>query len=319
MNEPEKVLVKVIEENECTGGYSNSNIKLEITNITFHFANMLRRVIKTYVPTYAFKKIKIVKNTGIINNDQLRERFMNIPVMYVKNNENTVLQFLDLYNGKTNEENHLSMYINYKNKTGKLAMVTTDMAKFYLDGVEIKSPYKKPLLLLKLNNNEEFEATCQTQLGLNLEEEYEVPAIYESVAGCAYEQVEENKFILGFESKQQFTEKEILRRAISCLLMRLEFLNNLIKEKVDDKSEKEGILNIPNEDMTLGGILGYVLQMHPSVEFAGDHQPNISMRTLQIRYKCKKSIIEIVDECMILLSKSLKSMMKQLKLEIISL
>jgi DNA-directed RNA polymerase subunit L len=239
--------------------------------------------------------------------------------MYVNNHENTVLQFLDLYNGKTTEENHLSMYINYKNKTGKLAMVTTDMAKFYLDGTEIKSPYKKPLLLLKLNNDEEFECTCQTQLGVNLEEQYESPAIYDPVAGCAYEQIEENKFILNFETNQQFSEKEALRRAISCLLMRLEFINNLVKEKVNPESEKEGILNIPNEDMTLGGILGYILQMHESVTFAGDHQPIISMRTLQIRYKCKKSIVDIFDECITILSKSLKKMAKQLKLELIEL
>jgi hypothetical protein len=238
----DKIAVKIIEQNECTGGYSNSNIKIELNNITFHYANMLRRVLKTYIPTYAFSKVTIAKNTGILNNDQIRERFMNIPVMYVKNDEKTVLQFLDLYNGKTVDENHLSMYINYKNKTGKLAMVTTDMAKFYLDGIEIKSPYKKPLLLLKLNNDEEFECTCQSQLGVNLEEQYESPAIYDPVAGCAYEQVEENKFILNFETNQQFSEKEALRRALSCLLMRLEFLNNMVKEKVNPDSEKEGIL-----------------------------------------------------------------------------
>jgi DNA-directed RNA polymerase subunit L len=315
----EKVTAKIIEHNECTGGYSNSNIKIELNNITFHYANMLRRVLKTYVPTYAYTKITIVKNSSILNNDQLRERFNNLPVMYVNNDQRTVLQFLDLYNGKVQDENYLTMYVSYKNKTGKLAMVTTDMAKFYLDGVEIKSPYKKPLLLLKLNNDEEFEGTCRAQLGLNLEEEFESPAIYDPVAGCAYDQVSENKFILNFESKQQFSELEILRRAISCLLMRLEYLNTMIKEKVDTESELEGILNIPNEDMTLGGILGYILQMHRDVTFAGDHQPDISMRTLHIRYKCKKPITEIFDECIDILGNSLKSLAKQLKLEIISL
>ena len=75
----DKISVKIIEQNECTGGYSNSNIKLELNNITFHFANMLRRVLKTYIPTYAYSKVTIVKNTSILNNDQIRERFMNIP------------------------------------------------------------------------------------------------------------------------------------------------------------------------------------------------------------------------------------------------
>jgi DNA-directed RNA polymerase subunit L len=318
----DKITAKVIEHNKCKGDYSNSNIKIELTGITFHYANMLRRVLKTYVPTYAFpaKNIKFTKNTSIINNDQMRERIMNMPIMYISNPEDTVKQFLQLYGGETLVENYLSMFVSYKNKTGKLAMVTTDMAKFYYLGKEIKSPYKKPFLIIKLNNNEEFECTCDARLGVNLEEEFDDPAIYDPVAACAYDQVEENKFILGFESKQQFDELEIFRRALSCLIIRLEYLNNLIKEKVVNKEdEKEGMLKIPNEDMTLGGILGYVIQMHPDVEYAGDHQPIISERILNIRYKTKTNIIDVFNDSIDTLIRSVKSIAKQLKLELIEI
>jgi len=320
------ITAKVIEHNKCTGDYSNSNIKIELTGITFHYANMLRRVIKTYIPTYAFpaKNIKFTKNTSIINNDQMRERLMNMPVMYVNNPEDTVKQFLQLYGGETLNENYFSMFVSYKNKTGKLAMVTTDMAKFYYLGKEIKSPYKKPFLIIKLNNNEEFECTCDARLGLNLEEEFEDPAIYDPVAGCAYDQVEENKFIMVFESKQQFDELDIFRRALSCLIIRLEYLNNLIKEKVINKeinkeSENEGVLKIPNEDMTLGCILGYMLQMHPDIEFAGDYQPIMSQRILELRYKTKTNIIDVFNDCTDMLIRSIKSIAKQLKLELVEL
>jgi DNA-directed RNA polymerase subunit L len=280
---------------------------------------MLRRVLKTYIPTYAFPtdQIKITKNTSIVNNDQVKDRLINMPVMYVNNNEDTVKQFLKYYGGESPKENFFTMFISYKNKTGKLAMVTTDMAKFYYEGKEIKSPYKKPFLIVKLKNNEEFECTCEARIGLNLEGEYEDAAIYDPVAGCAYEQVEENRFILGFESKQQFTELEILRRAISCLIMRLEYLNNLVNEKIGAEQQREGILEIPNEDMTLGGILGYILQMHSDVEFAGDHQPNIAMRYLHIRYKTKSDITVIFNDCVDKLIVSLKSIAKQLKLDLI--
>jgi DNA-directed RNA polymerase subunit L len=214
------------------------------------------------------------------------------------------------------------MFVSYKNKTGKIAMVTTDMAKFYYLGNEIKSPYKKPFLFVKLNNNEEFECTCEARLGLNLEEEYEDPAIYDPVAGCAYEQVEENKFILNFESKQQFDEREILRRALSCLIMRFEYLNNMVKEKLilgDPKDLTQGILQFPNEDMTLGGILGYIIQINPNIEYAADHQPNMSKRSLQIKYKCKTTIVDIFNESIDKLVGSVKNIAKQLKLDLIEI
>ena len=321
MEDFSKVSAKIVELNKCKNNYSNSNIKIELKNITFHYANMLRRVIKTYVPTYAFpvSKIIIKKNTSIINNDQIRERFSNIPIMYVKNDEDTVKQFLQLYDGEKIEDNFLTMFISYKNKTGKSVDVTTEMAKFYYQGKEVKSPYKKDFLLVKLHDNQEFECTCQAQLGLNLEEKFEDPAIYDPVAACAYSQEAENHFILGFESKQQFDEKEIFRRALSCLIMRLEYLNNMINEKVESSAEKEGILNIPNEDMTMGGILGYILQIHDKVEFAGDHQPIISSRNIQIRYKCKTDIKEVFGECVDILIKSIKSIGKQLGLDLIEI
>jgi DNA-directed RNA polymerase alpha subunit len=67
-----KINAEIIEYNKCTGDYSNSNIKIELNGITFHYANMLRRVLKTYVPTYAFpaKLMKITKNTSIGNNNR---------------------------------------------------------------------------------------------------------------------------------------------------------------------------------------------------------------------------------------------------------
>jgi DNA-directed RNA polymerase subunit L len=318
-----KLKATIVELNKCKDDYSNSSIKIKLENITFHYANMLRRILKTYVPTYAFsaENITIKKNSSIINNDQIRERFSNLPIMYVKNEEETVKKFLQLYDGEKVEDEFLTMYISYKNKTGKMEAVTTDTStvKFYYQGKEIKSPYLRPLLLVKLHNGEEFECTCKAVLGLNLEEKFESPAIYEPVAACAYEQVEENLFILGYESKQQMSEKEVMRRALSCLIMRLEYLDNLVSEKVSEDSLKEGILLLPNEDMTLGGILGYVLQEHSEMEFAGDYQPIISSRNMQIRYKCKGNIKEIFNECVQVLIKSVNSLAKQLELDIISL
>jgi DNA-directed RNA polymerase subunit L len=317
----DKVIAKIITLNKCSGDYSNSNIEIELTGITFHYANMLRRVLKTYIPTYSFpiEQIKITKNSCVIDADQIRQRLANLPIMYINNNEDTVKHFLDYYDGKSEKDNFFTMFVSYKNKTGKLVMVTTDMAKFYYLGKEIKSPYKKPFLFVKLNNNEEFECTCEAKIGLNLEGVYKNAAIYDPVAACAYEQLEENKFILRYESKQQFDEREILRRGLSCLIMRLEFLNNLVNEKIGVDQQREGILEIPNEDMTLGGILGYIIQNHKDSEYCGDDQSNISMRNLQIRYKTKSNITDIFNECVDNLIMSLKSIARQLKVDLIEI
>ena len=33
----ETITAKIVEQNDCKGGYSNSNIKIELNNITFHY------------------------------------------------------------------------------------------------------------------------------------------------------------------------------------------------------------------------------------------------------------------------------------------
>jgi DNA-directed RNA polymerase subunit L len=90
-------------------------------------------------------------------------------------------------------------------------------------------------------------------------------------------------------------------------------------EKIGADQQREGILEIPNEDMTLGGILGYVLQSHKNIQFAADHQPEITQRELNIRYKCDKNITDIFSECMKVLITSIKSIAKQLKLDLIEM
>jgi hypothetical protein len=71
--------------------------------------------------------------------------------------------------------------------------------------------------------------------------------------------------------------------------------------------------------MTLGGILGYLIQMHKDVEYGGDHQPNIAVRELQIRYRCKTNIVNIFSECVNTLVDSINQIASQLKLAIIDI
>ena len=113
-----KLLLKRIKP-EIIGYENNVKEKIELTGITFHYANMLRRVLKSYIPTYAFpiNQIKITKNSSIVDNDQVRERLANMAIMYINNNEDTVKHFLDYYDGKSEKENFFSMFMKMRNYT----------------------------------------------------------------------------------------------------------------------------------------------------------------------------------------------------------
>ena len=73
----------------------NSKLEISITNFNYNptFLNSLRRILLEYVPTYGFDRelIKISKNTGYQNNDQLSLRLSQIPVIGV----NTDLLYID--------------------------------------------------------------------------------------------------------------------------------------------------------------------------------------------------------------------------------
>ena len=151
-----KINVKKI---SWTKDLTDSRLEFNIQgdNINHTIANTLRRVGTTNVPIYAFTNVDINENTSIFNNNYLKLRLSNLPVLgittdvdiFVKDTkkedreddtDNTIIQDdIDIKPMGLNEENkvnvstlkQLTMYLEYHNNTDDIVTVGTDDCKFY--------------------------------------------------------------------------------------------------------------------------------------------------------------------------------------------
>jgi hypothetical protein len=149
------------------------------------------------LPTYAYLKddIDITKNTSIYNNDYMRLRLFQFPIINIDNDISTIDRSASLeYDAnistfekkiedlsileekdkleKAEKSQNFIMSINVKNTTNEVMNVTTDTdnVKFYYKGKLVPSPYKRKLLIIKLKPGEEFICTATSSLNIGLKE-----------------------------------------------------------------------------------------------------------------------------------------------------
>jgi hypothetical protein len=79
-----KPTLKVVNYEKSVG---NTRLELNITgtNIDYVVANTIRRTILSDVPIYAFTQFKFNKNTSIFNNNYMKLRIKNMPVLGIDN------------------------------------------------------------------------------------------------------------------------------------------------------------------------------------------------------------------------------------------
>ena len=231
-------------------------------DINYVIINTIRRVIMELVPSYAFDKddIIITNNTSIYNNDYIKLRLSNFPVIGINNSEETISKSIDLeYESnitkfdqkiediniiaekeqeiKLEKANNFIIHINVKNTTQKNMAITTDNTniKFYYKTKPINSPYKRPLLILYLKPDEEFIGTLTSSLNIGFKCQNFMP-----VAVCCYGEESEQSYKFKVESLKQLSEKEIIIRACRIVILKLNKfieiftnkINNYISEKV---------------------------------------------------------------------------------------
>ena len=186
-----------------------SNVTLEGDNIDFAIVNTLRHVTLTYIPMYVFNNVTITKNSSVYDNDTIKMRMKNFPVP-IKNEKTiyippkpkdveleVILEDDDEYYGDSLSEQEIStssleeltMYVKMKNYKDKKLDITTDDCKYYKDGVEIKNPYKNPLIIVSLQLNQEIEMTCITELQIEKNN-----ASFTAVNEFGYDELNEHKF-----------------------------------------------------------------------------------------------------------------------------
>jgi DNA-directed RNA polymerase subunit L len=286
----------------------NSRLEFNVagSNINYVIVNTLRRTILSDIPTYAFTEFKFTKNTSVFHNNFLKNQIRNIPVWGIDNNidiytkENKKINVVDdlddveevnldesVIETNTSSLNQLTMYVDYTNNSNMIVSVTTDNAKFYFGQKLIDNPYKS-IQLVKLQANQEIKFSAITTIGIEKES-----SIFSPVSVCVYEEIKDNEFRFIIESRNNITEMSIINKAYKNLVKKLNSIVEQIDE--DDKESKlEGILQLHNEEHTMGNLISCGLQKHKNVDFAGYHMNHPLETVVYITYKLKKGTIKEV-------------------------
>ena len=280
------IIIKEIKCQESINNLENNYLEINFDgkDVNYQILNIIRRILLRYIPIYAFDSnlIKIKKNNSVLNNDMLKLRLNNLPVLLsnLKNNlnkEDNINKIYDLENKKFNynDENSIMMYINAKNLENEIKHITTNDVEFKMnDGsiIESNTLYKRPILLISLRKDEEVILTAKTSLNISLNDGKWLAL----KTPCNYIENNENNYNMIIRSRRQITEKECLKRGIKIILNKIKLIEenivteiNKIKKKNNIKEIYEGDILIQDEDSSYGNIITYYLQLDKNIEFAG--------------------------------------------------
>lgn len=287
---------------------TDSRLVLHISgkNITDTIVNTYRRVILTLIPIYIFNKIHFTKNTSVFNNNYLKLRLKNLPILSIKTDDSI---FVPISVKKDDDEdnielqdnieydttkalnssslNQLTMYLNKKNETNEIISVTTNDAKFYLAEKNIENPYKNKIQLIKLQPNQEINMTCITDKNI---EDYD--SLYSAVSICCFTKNKENDYDFVIESRGQLTEFEIINIAFDNIINLLDKFYKLIP----DVKDTEGKISFSNFDHTIGNIISEGLQNHKDVDFAGYAMNHPLENKIVITFRLNSSTLKAISK-----------------------
>ena len=259
------------------------NLEFEGKSMNHVIMNSLRRVILDEIPILALNtdRINIIDNSSVYNNDYLRNRIEQLPLI----NISTVLN-LDEYEKlrnnslEQNEDSLLTIYCDVENNNSDITSVTSDDMEFYMSDKKIDSIFKNPVLICKLKPGEKLKFSAKSDIGISL-----IHARYASVGVCCYEYEEEknNKFLFKMEPRGQIKSNEVILRGLRILSFKLETLKSKIS-KIKFTNENQGKIILNNEDHTIGNLIARGLQEHKNIEFAAYKLEHLLIRDLIIEY-----------------------------------
>jgi len=295
--------LNVISEREDKSFIPNHiHLELKGKNVNNVIVNTIRRTILEEIPTYAFdlEKISIKSNTSVYNNDYLRNRIENFPIQNVENlfdlDEYEKIRGSIINNEYIEEENVnnydlLNLHLKKENTSDQIINVTTDDCSFYLKGKKIDSIYNNPLLICKLKKNEHIELSAVVKKSIPLEH-----AKYSIASLCCFEKIDDNKYILKFENRDQVKNREIITRACNIIIHRLQFFLKSISSK-KFSSDSYGKIILENENHTLGNLISRSLQDNKDIIYAAYKMDHLLIKELTIEYKIEnnKSINKILE------------------------
>ena len=346
------IKIKLLEFDNEIG---NSLLKFKVSgDINYSHMNALRRIIYSSIKqrAFSFENYNFKKNTSIFHNEKLKKRISLIPILInddiINNQKNIKDEKIENFNKNsiiedTDEEDNLddtekkinptslkqlTMYLKYHNKKKEIINITTNDCLFYLGEKKIMSPFKEPILILKLAADDEIDFSAITDI--NIENNH---TIYSAVVTNYYIIIPEEKninYIYTLESRGQITEKNILLIAIENIIEMLDiFYKLLIKKESELINLIEGeflIINNKNEidDLhSLGILIVEQLQNHKKINSASYHLLHPLSDTIIFEFQLKSStinkndnIINIINENIINLKLLFKNFSKEINLQL---
>lgn len=265
--------------------------------------NTLRRVLYDNIPNYAFPSdlIKITENTSIFNNDFMKLRLSNLPVLntdldifYLEPNYWMNVDYSDPKRPKHNLEKQIELVINYINNTDNIVNVTTNDIHYYEDGIEvIKYNKNAPLLLIQLKPLQSFRCSMRAVIGVG-----ERDNIFAAVANAFYDDLTtddikggfiknpDNKIIFNVESQGQYDEYVLLIKACKYIVKKLDIIKQELNIKFTSKDfteTSELIIVLDGEDHTMGQLLNYYFQNHKDIIFSGVAKPDHLVNSIRFK------------------------------------
>ena len=145
-------------------------LKFTGTDINNIFINTLRRISMSDIPVYAFCSdlIKITANTSVFNNDMMRCRLEQLPIVntdcdifYLEDKYWKDVDYSDPKRLKHPKETMIDLQINSYNDTNDIKNVTTSDIRYFEDGEEVLNKYNVecPILLVQLRPAETLKCT----------------------------------------------------------------------------------------------------------------------------------------------------------------
>ena len=304
-----------------------SSLVLEFSgeSLNIKHINAIRRVSMDDIPVYAFpaELIKIESNNTIFNNDYMRLRLSQIPILNFDNDldylDNKYLNMEINFDNpnfiKYEKEKLIEIYINSYNNTPDNINVTTNDINYIEDGEPVKKYSSKyPILLTQLRPNETFKAHLVAALSNGHKSN-----IFSAASNCFYDQDEESKKItFTIESQGQLLENIILIKSCNFIIKKLgdfkEYLKNKLKETPKYEKNSTIIFEFENEDHTMGEILNDCFQDHSKIVFSGLSRPSPFERIIKIKIiSSDENPINYMLECIEYLTNVYKHILKELK------
>jgi len=285
----------------------NSRLEINIKGkgIDHVIVNTLRRIIHSEIPVFCWDDFEITTNESIFNNSQLRLYLQNIPVVGIKEipkkvprskenpdeddeEDDNLKEIIGIDDIETEDKimvdgtslNQLTMFLKYHNNTNGIVSVTTDDAKFYYQGKEIKSLYPNPVILVKLQPNQHINLSAKTRLSNEKED-----GKFSPVSVCAFNQIKEDDFKFFLESRGLYSEKDILLSACYQIRRKLKRIEKLFPET----EMEEGEIKIPKEDFTAGNLIAHGLFQLDEVNYATFMRRHPLDNEIIIKFGLKKS------------------------------